>query len=161
MDPNLGRSLDGFPSVSAPFFCPCVSFRQEQFWVKIFEIGGWPHSSTGGHVYLLEVVSSNSISQLLDILSNVIPIGFWEPLIPDIWGFLVIPPGPCFTVLHVSIHSSGSLNLSPVSSHIWSCPLSPPHPLSHPGPSLPLPPMIILFHFLSGIEAFKLWPSFL
>jgi len=28
-------------------FCPCISFRQEQFWVKIFEMGGWPLPSSG------------------------------------------------------------------------------------------------------------------
>jgi hypothetical protein len=35
MDPNLGQSLNG----CLLQFCPCISFRQEQFWVKKFEIG--------------------------------------------------------------------------------------------------------------------------
>jgi hypothetical protein len=36
--------------------------------------------SARGHVYLLEVVSSCSISLLLDILANIIPSGSWETL---------------------------------------------------------------------------------
>ena len=61
-----------FPSVSAPFlfiylFSPCVLFRQEQLRVKTFEMGGWPHSSTADHAYLLEVVSSGSIMTLAEI----------------------------------------------------------------------------------------------
>jgi hypothetical protein len=41
---------------------------------------GWPHSSTRGHAYLLDVVFIVSISLLLVILANVIPVGSWEPL---------------------------------------------------------------------------------
>ena len=40
----------------------------------------WPHTSIGGHVYLLEVLSSGSISPLLRISTNAIPTGSWEPL---------------------------------------------------------------------------------
>ena len=70
-----------FPSVSAPFFFyPCFSFRQEQFWVKIFEMGGWPHPSTGDCTYLQEIVSTGSVSPLLAILADVIPVGSWELL---------------------------------------------------------------------------------
>jgi hypothetical protein len=50
------------PSVSIPFFCPCSSFGQEHFWVKNCEICGWPHPPTRDCAYLLEVVSTGSIS---------------------------------------------------------------------------------------------------
>lgn len=40
-------------------------------------------------------------------------------------------------------------------------PFSPPSPHSHLGPSFPLPPIIILFPFVSEIEAFTLWASIL
>jgi hypothetical protein len=43
-------------------FCSLISFRQEQFWAKDFEIGGWPHPSTGGYVYLIEVVLKELVS---------------------------------------------------------------------------------------------------
>jgi hypothetical protein len=38
-----GQSLDdlSFSLFSTP--CLCISFIQEQFWVKILEMGGWPH----------------------------------------------------------------------------------------------------------------------
>jgi hypothetical protein len=78
--PKWGGLWVAFLSVSAPYFCPCISFRQEQFWVKIFEMSGHPHASTRDHVYLLEVISSASISSLLVISAKVIPTGSREPL---------------------------------------------------------------------------------
>jgi hypothetical protein len=61
MDSQVGQSLVG-PSFSlcSIFFCPCSSFAQEHFWVKNFDISGWPHPSTRGHAYLLEVVFTGS-----------------------------------------------------------------------------------------------------
>jgi hypothetical protein len=41
-------------------------------------MSGWPHSSTGGHTYLLEVVSTGSVSTSLHILAKVISFGSWE-----------------------------------------------------------------------------------
>jgi hypothetical protein len=38
-----GGAVSGWP------FLPCISFRQEQFWVNIFEMDLWPRPSTGGH----------------------------------------------------------------------------------------------------------------
>ena len=40
-----------------------------------------PHPSIGGPVYILEVVSSDSISPLLGISTKVISIGSLEPLL--------------------------------------------------------------------------------
>jgi hypothetical protein len=75
MNPKLGQSLDGDPKLvqSLLHFCLCIFFSQKQFWVKIFEMGEWHHSSTVGHVYLLDEVSSGSISSLLGISAKVIP----------------------------------------------------------------------------------------
>jgi hypothetical protein len=67
-----------FPSISVPFFCLCISFRKEQFWVKTYETGGWPHPSTGGRDYLLEMVSTGSIFPLLGISAN--QHNFLQPL---------------------------------------------------------------------------------
>jgi len=75
-----------WPGYLVPFFqsplhfCPCISFRQKQFWIKKFEEGGWSLASSGGHVYLLDVVSSSSISPLLGISDNTIAVESWEPL---------------------------------------------------------------------------------
>ena len=70
-----------FPSVSAPLFVLAFLFDKRKFGLIFFKVGGWPHSSTGGHVYLLDVVSTGSISLLLGILTNVLLVGSWEPLV--------------------------------------------------------------------------------
>ena len=65
---------------------------------------GWPNPSTGAGAYLLEVVSTGSISPLLDILANVIPLGSWEPLTSLVSGtFERLPPLPHPLVLHIYI----------------------------------------------------------
>jgi hypothetical protein len=46
MDPQMGQFLEGFSFSFCFTLCPCISFRQEQFWVKILEIGEWTHPST-------------------------------------------------------------------------------------------------------------------
>ena len=60
-------------------FCPWVSFRKNSG-SKILKVGWWGHLSTGGPDCLLEVVSSCSISPLLDITVKVTPIKSWVPL---------------------------------------------------------------------------------
>jgi hypothetical protein len=69
-----------FPSDFVLFFCPCLCFGQGQFWIKIFEMGGWPHPSSADCAYILEVVSIGSISPLLGIWAKVISVGSLEPL---------------------------------------------------------------------------------
>jgi hypothetical protein len=67
--------LDGL-SVSLCFIsCPCLSFGQEQFWLKYFEMGG-------GRILQLGAMSiyTGCISPLLGILAKVIPVASWEPL---------------------------------------------------------------------------------
>jgi hypothetical protein len=46
--PTCSSLWVAFSSISASL-CP-ISFRQEWFWVNIFEMGRWSHSSTGDHV---------------------------------------------------------------------------------------------------------------
>ena len=74
-----------FPSVSL-HFCSCSSFRQEQFWIKNSKSWWVAPSCTGGPVYLLEVVSSGSISPLFGISVEVTPTESWEPLISPVSG---------------------------------------------------------------------------
>jgi hypothetical protein len=76
----VGRSLDGLSFSLSSIFCPCLSLGQKHFWIKKFEMGGWCHSSTGSHAYLLEVVSTGSLSPLVGILAKVIDDGSWQPL---------------------------------------------------------------------------------
>ena len=62
---------------SLPHFCPCSSFGQGHFWVKNLEISGWPHPLTGGRAYLLEAVSTGSVSPSLHfwLKSSLLSLG--------------------------------------------------------------------------------------
>ena len=48
MNCQMGQSLDGLSFSLCSTLSPCISFRQNQFWVKNFEMGGWPYPSTRG-----------------------------------------------------------------------------------------------------------------
>jgi len=41
--PRWGSLWNGLSFSPCSTLCPCISFRQEKYWVKIFEKGGWPH----------------------------------------------------------------------------------------------------------------------
>jgi hypothetical protein len=42
MDPQVRQSLDGLSFSLCSILCPCISFRQEHFWITIFDpsVGG-------------------------------------------------------------------------------------------------------------------------
>lgn len=127
-------------------------------------MGVWLHPFPGNHDYLLEVVSSGSISLLWLFRLIHLHSVLGASCIPDIWKFLVVPQVPHPPLLLISIHFPGPLDFYPVSSHNWSCPILLPIiflPLSPPNqiPSLSLLLVIILFPFLSGFEISTLWPS--
>lgn len=72
MDPKVGHSLDSLSFSLCSIFCLCFSIGQEHFWVKNFEVSGWPHPSngslfTGGGFYRFYFI-------LGGILAKVIPI---------------------------------------------------------------------------------------
>ena len=80
--------------------------------------------------------------------------------IPVILEFLVVPLPILSLLLPISIHSPGFLDFSHNSSIPESSPIL--APLLCPTQDPPsLPPVIILFPLLSGMEASTLWPSFL
>jgi hypothetical protein len=62
-----------FPSVSVPSFVTVFPLDRNNFGLKILRRVGGP-ILTGGHAYLLEVVSTGSISAVLIILAKVIPV---------------------------------------------------------------------------------------
>ena len=76
MDPQVGQSPHGTSFSLCYNFCRFLSFEQEHYWAKNFEIGGWHLPLT----YLLVVVSTGSVSTFLCILAIVISFGSWEPL---------------------------------------------------------------------------------
>ena len=81
-----------FSSVSAPLFVPVFPLDRENSGLNIYEMGGWSLHSTGGHAHLLDVVSSGSVSLLLDISANVISIGSREHLASLPSGFPKFSP---------------------------------------------------------------------
>ena len=82
IDTKIGQSLDGLSFNLCSMFCLFLSFGQEHFWVKIFEMDGWPQPSTGGPC----LSTGGSLYRLylpsLGILVKVIDTGSWEPLTP-------------------------------------------------------------------------------
>jgi hypothetical protein len=62
MNAKVEWSLDGLSFRFCPILYPCISFRLEQFWVKIFEMAGWPHPSTNHFQMLSSDLPPNMIS---------------------------------------------------------------------------------------------------
>ena len=85
-DPKMGPSLGGllFSLCSIFFFfffffVPAFPLDRNNSELKILRWVVAP-SLNWGHVYLLEVVSSGTISSFLGILVNIISVGSWELL---------------------------------------------------------------------------------
>ena len=118
-------------------------------------------SSIGGHVYLLEVVSSGSLSCCW--VFWLISVPFSPGRLPHNWclGISSGPFPPTHTLLHIFIHSLGPLGFCLFPYLILSSPLFPSSSLFHSGPSLLSVPMIVLLPLLSGVEASTFWPYFL
>lgn len=128
MNPNLGRSMDGLSFCLVSIFVPSFPLGRNNSESRILKVSAWPHVSTVGHVYIQEVVSSGSISPLLDTLAKVIPI-FWDPHLH--WETLkfqvsrvlyrVLPPSSPSTFIFPFIFLA-----------LWGSLLSPP--ISNPSP---------------------------
>jgi hypothetical protein len=58
-------------------FVPAYPLDSNDSGLKFLKMYGWLPASTGGHVYLLEVVSSGSIPPQLNITADVITFDFW------------------------------------------------------------------------------------
>jgi hypothetical protein len=69
-----------FPSVFAPFLVPAFLVDRNNFESKNLRYMGDPIPQLGAMSIFWMVVSSGSISPLMGIQTNVIPIGSWEPL---------------------------------------------------------------------------------
>ena len=77
IDPKMMGIVSGwFFLHSLLHFVPVFPLDRKNSEVKNFEMCQWPYFSTWGHVYLLDLVSSGSISTLLGITAKVNPIGF-------------------------------------------------------------------------------------
>jgi hypothetical protein len=79
--PEDGRSLlDGLYFRQCSILCLHLSFRQENFWLKILRWMAGPIPQTETHAYLLEVISIDIISPLPGVLTKVIAVESWETL---------------------------------------------------------------------------------
>jgi hypothetical protein len=112
MNPQVGE-VPGWPFLqSLLHFCPFLSFGREHSWVKSFEMGAWSHPSTGDCAYLLEEVSTGSVSPSLFISAKVM-----EPLTFLVSGTLQwLSPVPHLPLLHNFIQFPNPLYPSPVLS---------------------------------------------
>jgi hypothetical protein len=115
----------------------CSSFRQEQFWVRVFDCGNV--NPTWCSIFLLEMSSASSLSPLLGNSLWVLRFSYFSGL----WYILEGPrlPPPELVYVHplcwpLGLHS-WSLPPTPPPSNC-PCSLSPaPFPSSHSPPSLP------------------------
>ena len=85
----MEQSLDSFSFSLCSALCHCISFRQEQFWVKILRCVGGPITQLS----VMPMVSMGSIPPFLCITANFIPVGSCDPLISLTSGtFLWLSP---------------------------------------------------------------------
>ena len=63
----MGQSLDGLSFNLCSTLFPCISFREEQFWVKYLEMSGRPIPQSVGHAELLNMILTGSPSPLRGI----------------------------------------------------------------------------------------------
>jgi hypothetical protein len=150
----VGQSLDGLSFCLCSTLCPCISFSQEPFWVKILSMGGWLHPSTRSCAYPLDMVSTGSISPfwVFKLMSSS-PMGPENLLYP--WhlglsgGYPQVPHPP---LLHTSVQFPDLLYFFCLLPHLIMSPVFYPPPLSLPGPSLSLSSVIILFPLHVGLK---------
>ena len=110
-------------------------------------MGGWPHSSTKGSTYTLDMVSSGSLSTLLNILANGNLFGLWHLGLST--GYPQFSLSHCYEPPFKFLTLCASLRLLP---HLILPPFPCP-PLSLTDDLLHLPPEIIFFPILSRTEA--------
>ena len=107
--------VTGWPFLQSMLhFCPCTSFRQDEFWVESF-MGGLVSLSLHWESCLAaEVVSSGFMSPLLGTLAKVTHIDSWELPYPRSLELPRDPTPSAAAVFHSILHPSGPLScLSP------------------------------------------------
>ena len=160
MDAQVGQSLDGLSFSLCSTFCPCISFRQDQFWIK--DLNGWVAPLPQPELCLTSEYGLYRFSlPFVGHFSYCHPC--WDlrtSCFPGIWDFLVLLPVPHPPLLHNSIQFPDPLYIflsSPTPDPASSFSLASFLP---PSLSLPLLPVISLFPLLSRTEAYTRWSSF-
>lgn len=140
-DGSLGGTVSVWPFLQTLLHSFCLHFLlTEEFWITIFEVSGWAYLPTRDCTYPLDMVSTVSLSILLGMSANFLPVGSW------------VRPQP---LLHTFFQIPGTLYFSPISSHIWT------GPAFYPPPQIPpflyFTESIILLPLLSRTVASILW----
>ena len=86
MEPKLSLSLHGLSFGLCSTFVLAFPLDRNNSGPKSLKIGSGCLLMLGGHIYLLEVVSSVSLTPPLGILANVIPNESWYPLTSQVSG---------------------------------------------------------------------------
>ena len=81
----LRDNITAYIELSANDYCMSISSDRNNSGLS-FDIDGWPCPSNGVCAYLLQVVSTGSVSPILDTLPDVIPLRPWEPLTSIVYG---------------------------------------------------------------------------
>ena len=87
MDPQVGQSLFGLSFRLCSTLCPCISFRQDKFWVKFFRWVGSPIPQLGAipnlWIWSLQVLSP--LFWVFRLISSCWVLG--TSWVPGIWDF--------------------------------------------------------------------------
>lgn len=141
-----------FPSLSDAFLAPAFALYINISWLKNLRWVDGPIPQLGAmsiyESWSLQVLSPRCWVSWL-ISSTLGPGSFFDPWdLGHSTSHSIAHPCHIFLFIFKALwtsHQSLLMTIPPMPSS--------PHNLPHPGPSLPLPPMIIFFPFLNGIEA--------
>lgn len=152
---ELGRVLFGFSFT----FCstPAFLLDQDKFWTA-----GFVDGLVSLSLHWRSCLATGSDLFMFHVPTIGLRLLLWTPGSLPYARSLGLPKDSLLhhQQLEISIHFFDSLGLSSAFSPLlFLPPHSFPPPLSHSGPALPLPPMIVLFPHLSMIQAFLLGPS--
>jgi len=160
---SQGGRISGWPFLqSLSTLCPCISFRQEEFWVKVLRWVDGPIPQCGAIVTNLWIWSLQVLSPLCSVfllMSSQLNSGSsWLSWHLGVTSGYTSSPFP--TVTHfcsISWHSVHLLGLFP---HLILPSFPPLSPFSLTNSSFPLLPLITLFSLLNRTKPSTLWSSF-
>jgi hypothetical protein len=150
--------LDGLSFSLCSTLCPCISFNQDQFWLKFWRQVGGPIPQRGGGGIGEGIPNPWILSPqvLWGISANVIPMGSWEALAFLASGtFWLLPSVTHPPLLHTSVQFPDPLSVHLL--HFFPYLILPLFPPSLPPNSLPHSTSLDYFVPPSKTEAFTLF----
>jgi hypothetical protein len=129
--PQVGQSLDGVSFSLCSTFCPHISFRQEQFWVKIlWRDGPIPQPGAMPNLWIWSLQVLSPLCWVFQLISS--PLG----------------PGSLLLFWHLGLADGYPSSASPIATHLFSISWPSVH-LARLLPHLILPPtpLHVTFHY--------------